>query len=125
MKTMKTIRMTLLLVLLLAPTAVLAGHEKAPAHLGIPLVVGEYLHQFGEMHATLIRVCREMPCTALVAFYDHEDESSWVGTATFAVNGDGSLGKLLIFRFPDGQRWVNEGDDLAPSGPGKYHSLIQ
>ena len=122
---LKTIRMTLLLVLLLAPTAVMAGHMKAPpARLGIPLVVSEYLHQFGDMRATLVRVCREMPCTALVAFYDNEDDSSWVGTGTFAVNGDGSLGKLLIFRFPDGQRWVHEGDDFGP-GPGEYHSLIQ
>jgi hypothetical protein len=114
-------KVAVILVLLLAPTPAIAGHEKAPARLGIPVVVGEYLHQFAGMHATLIRNCREMPCTALVAFFDTEDESSWVGTATFEVNGDGSLGRLLIFRFPDGHRWVYEGDDLTP-GPHKYHS---
>lgn len=121
---MKKITITLIFVVLLAPAAAMAGHEKAPARLGIPLVVGEYLHQFGDMHATLIRVCRELPCTALVAFYDNKDESSLVGTAMFAVNKDGSLGRLLMFRFPDGQRWVYEGDDLAPDH-GEYHSLIQ
>ncbi len=112
------------LVLLLAPIPSIAGHEKAPARLGIPWVVGEYLHQFGGIHAKYIRMCPPtMPCKALVAFYDKEDESSWLGTATFQVNSDGSLGRLLIFRFPNGQRWHYEGNDSAPKWD-KSHSLV-
>ncbi len=108
----------LCLVLLLVPLPAIAGHEKAAARLGIPLVVGEYLHQFGGMRITLNRFCGPMmPCKALVAFYDTEDESSWVGTATFELNDDGSLGRLLIFQFPDGQRWEYPGEKSAPKQP--------
>lgn len=122
---MKTIAKVLVFALLLAPIPAIAGHKsKAIDRLGIPSVVADYLHQFGDMRATLIPFCPEMPCKALVAFYDNEDESSFVGTATFEMKGDGSLGRLLIFRFPNGQRWVYDGDDFAPTS-GEYHSVIQ
>lgn len=118
-------KVALCLVLLLAPLPAIAGHGKAAARLGIPWAVGEYLHRFGGMNATLTRVCPPMgPCKALVAFYDSPDESTWVGTATFDINGDGSLGRLLIFRFPEGQPWVYEANEPPPRR-GEYHSVIQ
>lgn len=120
-------KIALCLVLVLAPIPAIGGHEKAPDRLGIPWVVGHYLHKFGGMHSTLIRLCPPMtPCKALVAFYDteEENESSWVGTATFAINGDGSLGRMLIFRFPDGAPWVYEANEPAPRW-GEYQSQTQ
>ncbi len=117
-------RIALCLVLLLAPLPASAGHGKAPPQLGIPWVVGEYLHQFGDMRSTVMRFCPEVACKALVSFYDTEDESSWVGTATFAINRDGSLGRLLIFRFPDGHRWVYEGDGSPPRW-SEHQSILQ
>ncbi|MFQ5961196.1 MAG: hypothetical protein ACE5MG_07350 [Candidatus Methylomirabilales bacterium] len=108
----------LCLVLLLVPLPAIAGHEKAAARLGIPLVVGEYLHQFGGMRVTLNRFCAPMmPCKGLVTFYDTGDKSSWVGTATFELNDDGSLGRLLIFQFPDDQVWEYAGNKSAPKRP--------
>jgi hypothetical protein len=110
----------------LAPIPAIAGHEKAPARLGVPSVVGEYLHQFGDMHVTIIPVCPAQvpPCHALVAFYDTEDESSLVATAMFAIERDGRLGRLLMFRFGDGEQWVYEGDPTAPES-GEHHTLLQ
>lgn len=98
-----------------------AGHDNAPAHLGIPPVVGEYLHQFGGLYTTMVVTCHErrVVCLskdqiAMVVFYDSRegrdrgDDDHYLGTAIFEVQEgeEGRLGKLLQFFFSNGRMWA-------------------
>jgi len=103
-----------------------AGHDKAPTRLGIPPIVAEYLHQFGDLYTTMIVTCHEMLvlCSpkdqiAMVAFYDSREardqgntDDNYLGTAIFALEeGEGGrLGKLLRFFFSNGRAWTRGAD---------------
>ncbi len=103
-----------------------AGHDKAPAHLGIPPIVGEYLHQFGNLYTTMVVTCHErrVVCSskdqiAMVVFYDSREareqgdmDQHYLGTAIFELQEgeEGRLGKLLRFFFGNGRLWTRGAD---------------
>lgn len=102
-----------------------ASHDKAPAHLGIPPIVGEYLDQFGDLYTTMVVTCHErgVVCSpknqiAMVVFYDSReardqgDDHHYLGTAIFALQEgeEGRLGKLLRFFFGNGRVWTRGAD---------------
>jgi hypothetical protein len=103
-----------------------AGHDKAPTRLGIPPIVAEYLHQFGDLYTTIVLVCHErlVVClpkdhVAMVAFYDSREardqgnvDDHYLGTAIFEVEEgeEGRLGKLLRFFFGNGRVWTRGAD---------------
>ncbi len=102
-----------------------AGHDKAPAHLGIPPIVGEYLHEFGGLYTTMVVTCHErrVVCSAkdqiaMVVFYDSReardqgDDHHYLGTAIFELQDgeEGRLGKLLQFFFSNGRMWARGAD---------------
>lgn len=102
-----------------------AGHDNAPAHLGIPPIVGEYLHQFGGLYTTMVVTCHErrVVCSAkdhiaMVVFYDSReardqgDDHHYLGTAIFELQEgeEGHLGKLLRFFFGNGRVWTRGAD---------------
>lgn len=103
-----------------------ASHDKAPAHLGIPPIVGEYLHQFGGLYTTMVVTCHErrVVCSsndqiAMVVFYDSREardqgdmDQHYLGTAIFELQEgeEGRLGKLLQFFFSNGRVWGRRAD---------------
>ena len=121
---MKKILVFAFTILLISPAY--AGHDKAPAHLGIPPIVGEYLHQFGGLYTTMVVTCHErrVVCSskdqiAMVVFYDSREardqgdmDQHYLGTAIFELEEgeEGRLGKLLRFFFGNGRVWTRGAD---------------
>lgn len=102
-------------ILLCWPLFALAGYMDHP-RMDIPPVVGEYLKdkadEYGRLATTLIRMCPPVADKCFVRVYFRDPKvpggvstEGSVGHATFEVDSHGTLGRMLIFEWPNGKRW--------------------